>query len=62
MLVGVLSLVLGAMVTFIIAAAPVYAVAHAWGWLLRWQGVLVPGSKPHVLVAQVTATAGGCPR
>ena len=54
-LVGVLSLVLGAMVTFIIAAAPVYAVAHAWGWLLRWQDVLVPGSKPHVLVAHVTA-------
>ena len=54
-LVGVLSLVLGAMVTFVIAAAPVYAVAHAWGWLLRWQGVLVPGAKPHVLVADVSA-------
>ncbi len=43
-LVGVLSLVLGAMVTFIIAAAPAYAVTHAWGWLLRWQGALVPGA------------------
>jgi hypothetical protein len=54
-LVGVASLVLGAMVTFVIAAAPLYAAAHAWGWLLRWQGVLVPGAKPDVLVARVTA-------
>ena len=60
-LVGVLSLVLGAMVTFVIAAAPVYAVTHAWGWLLRWQGALVPGSKPHVVVAQVTATGWWLP-
>lgn len=60
-LVGVLSLVLGAMVTFVIAAAPVYAVAHAWGWLLRWQGVLVPGAKPHVLVAEVSAVGWWLP-
>jgi hypothetical protein len=60
-LVGVLSLILGAITTFVIAAAPVYAVAHAWGWLLRWQGVLVPGSKPHVLVAQVTAVGWWLP-
>ncbi|MDX6338253.1 MAG: hypothetical protein QOG05_5593 [Streptosporangiaceae bacterium] len=53
-LAGVLSLILGAMVTFVIATAPVYAVAHAWGWLLRWQGVLVP-SGPHSLAAHVTA-------
>ena len=53
-LVGVLSLILGAIVTFIIAAAPAYAVAHAWGWLLRWQGVLVQ-SRPHVLAAEVTS-------
>ena len=31
-----------------------YAVAHAWGWLLRWQDVLVP-SEPPALVATVTA-------
>ena len=37
-LVGVLSLLLGAMVTFIVVLAPLYALAHAWGWLLRWQG------------------------
>src|SRR5258707_5909734 len=52
-LVGVLSLLLGAMVTFVLALAPLYALAHAWGWLLRWQGVLVP-SGPHTLTAAVT--------
>src|SRR5262249_11470603 len=45
MLVGVLSLLLGAMVTFTLALAPLYALAHAWGWLLRWQGVLVPSGQ-----------------
>jgi hypothetical protein len=52
-LVGVLSLLLGAMVTFIVVLAPLYALAHAWGWLLRWQGVLVP-SGPHAAPAAVT--------
>jgi hypothetical protein len=52
-LVGVLSLLLGAMVTFVVALAPLYALAHAWGWLLRWQGVLVP-SGPHAASAAVT--------
>ena len=61
LLVGVLSLILGAITTFIIAAAPCTRSAHAWGWLLRWQGVLVPGSKPHVLVAQVTAVGWWLP-
>jgi hypothetical protein len=59
-LVGVLSLLLGAMVTFILALAPVYALAHAWGWLLRWQGVLVP-SGPHTLTAAVTGLAWWLP-
>jgi hypothetical protein len=52
-LVGVLSLLLGAMVTFVVALAPLYAVAHTWGWLLRGQGVLVP-SGPHAASATVT--------
>jgi hypothetical protein len=54
-LVGVLSLLLGAIVTFILALAPLYALAHAWGWLLRWQGVLVP-TRPgsHALTAAGT--------
>ena len=41
-LVGVLSLLLGAIVTFIIVLPPSTRCTHAWGWLLRWQGVLVP--------------------
>ena len=40
MLMGVLSLLLGAIVTFILAIAPLFALGHAWGWLLRDQGVL----------------------
>ena len=39
-LVGVLSLLLGVTVTFTLVMAPVYALSHAWGWLLRAQGVL----------------------
>src|SRR5260370_16791440 len=59
-LVGVLALVVGAIVTFIIVAAPLYAFAHAWGWLLRWQGVLVP-SGPRTMTAAVTGTAWWLP-
>ncbi len=55
-LVGALSLLLGAMVTFIIVAAPVYAFTHAWGWLLRWQGVLSP-SGSRTLTAAAASTA-----
>ncbi len=54
LLVGVLSLLLGAICTFIIALAPAFAGAHAWGWLLRDQGVLVP-SGPRGMTAAVTA-------
>lgn len=39
-LVAVLSLLLGAAVTAVLALAPVYALSHAWGWLLRGEGVL----------------------
>jgi hypothetical protein len=39
-LVAVLSLLLGATVTCILVLAPVYALSHAWGWLLRGRGVL----------------------
>ena len=53
MLVGVLSLLLGAIATFIVALAPIYALSHAWGWLLRAQGVLTwSGGKA---TASVTA-------
>jgi hypothetical protein len=58
-LVGVLSLLVGVAVTVILALAPVFAAGHAWGWLLRWQKVLCPGSvrrcaPPGPLVASVT--------
>jgi len=59
-LVGVLSLLLGAVATFVIALAPLYAVAHAWGWLLRWRGALVP-SGPHAMTAAVTGSAWWLP-
>ncbi len=59
-LVGVLSLLLGAIVTFIIVTAPLYAFTHAWGWLLRWQGVLVP-SGPHTMKAASPGTAWWLP-
>jgi hypothetical protein len=39
-LVGVLSLLLGVAVTFTLIMAPVYALSHVWGWLLRTQGIL----------------------
>jgi hypothetical protein len=60
MLVGVLTLLLGAIVTFIIVAAPLYAFTHAWGWLLRWQGILVPAG-PHAMTATVTGTVSWLP-
>jgi hypothetical protein len=53
LLVGVLSMLLGAACTFVIALAPLYAVAHAWGWFLRWAGILVP-ARPHGMTAAVT--------
>ena len=59
-LVGVLSLLLGAIVTFIIVAAPIYAFTHAWGWLLRGQDVLVP-SGSRTMTAAATATAWWLP-
>jgi hypothetical protein len=39
--VAVLSLLLGSVVTCIVALAPLYALGHAWGWLLRGKGVLI---------------------
>ena len=59
-LVGALSLLLGAIATFVIVAAPAYALTHAWGWLLRWQDVLVP-SGSRTLTAAATATTWWLP-
>ena len=52
--VGVLSMLLGAIGTLVIVLAPLYAVTHAWGWLLRWQRVLVP-SGTRGMTAAVTS-------
>ena len=46
LLLGILSIVVGVVFTFLLVATPLFAVAHAWGWLLRGQGVLCPGSAP----------------
>lgn len=59
-LAGGLSLLLGAVATFVIALAPLYAVAHAWGWLLRGRGALVP-SGSHTMAAPVTGPAWWLP-
>jgi hypothetical protein len=53
-LVGVLSMLLGAAGTAVIVLAPLYALAHAWGWLLRRCHVLVP-SGPRAMTAAVTS-------
>jgi hypothetical protein len=57
---GALAVLLGTMVTFVLAVAPLYVLAHAWGWLLRWQGVLVP-SGPRVLAAAAPGLAWWLP-
>jgi hypothetical protein len=60
LLLGVFSLLVGVVVTFALVLAPVFAAAHAWGWLLRGQAVLCPGSAagcsaPGPWTASVTA-------
>jgi hypothetical protein len=52
-LVGVLSMFLGSIGTLVIVLAPLYAAAHAWGWLLRGQDVLTP-SGSRAMTAAVT--------
>jgi hypothetical protein len=46
LLLGILSVLVGVVVTFVLVATPLFAAAHAWGWLLRGQGILCPGSAP----------------
>lgn len=49
-LAGISSLLAGVVVTFILAFAPLYALTHAWGWLLRWQAVLAPSPQQTLAV------------
>ena len=60
-LVGVLSLLLGAIFTFIIAARPGVCAGACVGLAAALAGRAGPGSKPHVLVAQVTAVGWWLP-
>ena len=46
LLLGLLSVVVGMVFTLLLVITPLFAAAHAWGWLLRGQGVLCPGSAP----------------
>ena len=63
LLAGVLSLLFGAAVTLVLVLAPVFAVAHAWGWVLRSGRVLsytvtVAGhSRTQQWTATLTATS-----
>jgi hypothetical protein len=52
---GVLSLLTGVIAILVTVLAPLYAVTHAWGWLLRWRHALVPAGQS--MTADVTATA-----
>ena len=54
LLAGVLSLLFGAVVTLVLVLTPVFAVAHAWGWVLRSRRVLTPAQQ---WTAALTATS-----
>jgi hypothetical protein len=53
-LVGALSMLLGAAGALVIVLTPLYALTHAWGWLLRGQHVLI-SSGPRAMTATVTS-------
>jgi hypothetical protein len=61
LLAGVLSLLFGVAVTLVLVLTPVFAVSHAWGWVLRSQGVLTyaagPGSHTQQWTAALTGTS-----
>src|ERR1700722_2107481 len=53
-LVGALSMLLGAAGALVIVLTPLYALTHAWGWLLRGQHVLTPPG-PRAVTAAITS-------
>jgi hypothetical protein len=55
LLAGVLSLLFGVATTFLLFLTPLFAVSHAWGWLLRSQGVLKYTVAANTHALQVTA-------
>jgi hypothetical protein len=58
-LAGVLSLLFGVAVTLLLVLTPLVAVAHAWGWLLRSQGVLTYTVAAHSHAQHWTAALTG---
>jgi hypothetical protein len=61
LLAGVLSLLLGVTVTLVLALTPVFAVAHAWGWVLRSTGTLTPTTAAHSGAPHWTASVTAAP-
>ncbi|HEX6518916.1 MAG TPA: hypothetical protein VF070_02730 [Streptosporangiaceae bacterium] len=59
LLAGVLSLLFGVAATLLLFLTPLFAVSHAWGWLLRSQGVLKYAVAAHTHTLQVTAAVTG---
>jgi hypothetical protein len=57
LLAGVLSLLFGVAVTLVLVLTPLFALAHAWGWLLRSRGVLTNGVAAHGHASQWTTGA-----
>jgi len=57
LLAGVLSLLFGVATTLLLFLTPLFAVSHAWGWLLRSWGVLKYTAAAHTV--QVTAAVTG---
>jgi hypothetical protein len=56
LLAGVFTLLFGVAVTLVLVLTPVFAVAHAWGWLLRSQRVLTATATAHSYTPQWTAS------
>ena len=61
LLAGVLSLLFGVATTLLLFLTPLFAASHAWGWLLRSQGVLAftTAAQTHAVQATAAVTAGG---
>lgn len=59
LLAGMLSLLFGVVTTLLLFLTPLFAASHAWGWLLRSQGVLKFTAAAHTHTAQATVAVTG---
>jgi hypothetical protein len=61
LLAGVLSLLFGVATTLLLFLTPLFAVSHAWGWLLRSQGALhvTTAAQTNAVKATAAITGGG---